>query len=326
MKPMQANPVTLEEIQSKRRCVGYAMEPKLDGWRCLASFDTQGRVTLVTRTGKDLTNKVPAIVDELERYYSVSFAPGTKLVLDGEIGFVDKMWGNWPIFDYATTCSVLGSGIGTALLKQEVVLKESNRRPTFWIFDVLHYSATSAGVPGGRDVYVDTMSPLYKRRHFLMHELLGPESLHPWYAFHDVGTLIRPVLNEAEFNERAYIEYVEAGGEGVMLKNPDAKYLEGKRPANHWYKLKKFETMDVVITGFQPAKEGKYEGLIGAVTFEGGKCSGMDDHTRELMTMSPTNYIGHVMEIRHFGQVGKDKEGYRHPQFIRMRPDKDPTY
>jgi hypothetical protein len=30
-----------------------------------------------------------------------------------------------------------------------------------------------------------------------------------------------------------------------------------------------------------------------------------------------------VMEIRHFGQVGKDQVGYRHPQFIRMRPDKD---
>jgi ATP-dependent DNA ligase len=120
----------------------------------------------------------------------------------------------------------------------------------------------------------------------------------------------------------------------MMFKNPLSLYHAGKRRANTWYKLKKFHTIDVQITGSTPG-QGKYSNVVGTVTFvdpesgRTGKCSGMSDLEREDFSdmLNPgvldPHWVGKWMEIRHFGLVGREEEGYRHPQFIRLRPDKD---
>lgn len=62
-----------------------------------------------------------------------------------------------------------------------------------------------------------------------------------------------------ENKEQFYRNIVANGGEGVILKRLDAPYVPGKRPANNWVKVKKYQTFDVVVTGFEPA-EMEYKG------------------------------------------------------------------
>lgn len=136
--------------------------------------------------------------------------------------------------------------------------------------------------------------------------------------------------NSHLWDEPQYLTYCENGGEGAILKNPLAPYRTGltrnERPTQTWYKIKKFDTVDVQITGFQ-AGQGKYTGLIGAIVFVNpvtgiiGKCSGMTDEQRIDFTQRSKagNMFGDWMEIRYFGlTVGTP----RHPQFVRLRPDR----
>ena len=52
-----------------------------------------------------------------------------------------------------------------------------------------------------------------------------------------------------------------------------------------------------------------------------GKCSGMTDGQRQLMSDHPERYIGRVIEI---GAMERTKDGkFRHPQFKMLRDDKD---
>ena len=117
------------------------------------------------------------------------------------------------------------------------------------------------------------------------------------------------------------------GGEGVVMKNIAAEYGE----SGSWIKAKKVVTLDVVVTGFTDAREGKtgkFLGQIGAVLvsvysstgelLEVGKVSGMDDETRAHMTENKKGWIGTVVEIA-CSEFAKDR--LFHPRFKRARPE-----
>lgn len=151
-----------------------------------------------------------------------------------------------------------------------------------------------------------------------------------------------------------HYDIVLNGGEGTMWKNINAKYKEGAKPANTWYKWKKEDTADVVIVGFTDGKQGKYFGQIGAVRYaeyltedeinalgikkkhvnhiykddtdyyliEIGQCSGMTDEQRLDFTNNQTKYIGEVMEVEY---MERTKRGaLQHPRFLQIRSDKQP--
>lgn len=351
--PMQANPVDpFDDGDRKAAQVknGYVMEPKLDGWRCIAQR-IDGKVDLFSRTGKSFTDKVPHIVAELEAWPTGVSGTGD-FVLDGELGYVDSIetlvtgtgdsdkftYVGWPIFDYNATARMLGSDPAEAVRKDEAEWVGNRRRIRFFVFDVLREPS----------VHITFIAPWGARRETLQQFMSARAG---------VATHTRMITCLSEWDEKVYEAYVLAGGEGVMLKNPNAGYTPTKRPANVWYKVKKFETMDVVIRPTNDPMlnfsipylegQGKYEGQVGAILFgayeeysgEGppiceppglqwkylGKCSGMDDVTRRDMTDNwEEKYAGKVIEIRYFGKIGRDTDGLRHPQFIRMRPDKDP--
>lgn len=64
---------------------------------------------------------------------------------------------------------------------------------------------------------------------------------------------------------------------------------------------------------------GKYDNQGNLVRL--GSCSGLSDELRRDMSLNPDKYIGEVMEI---SAMQKTKDGfYRHPQFLRLRPDKN---
>lgn len=305
--PMLANGLELDSPKYAKtweaiRNGNYVMEPKLDGMRMLLHFDSRGRLfEATTRSGRSVLDMLPqAWRDQLG-----DIAVPMDMVLDCEFGYQVDGWteGNACI-DFNKTMRVMGSGAEVAQAKALTI----DSVPTAFVFDVLQIA--------GEDY---TVKEWHIRRNIV-------DSL---YCTHSAWPGMTRTRLYSGWDEAIYENYVRLGGEGVMLKNVDSLYTEGARPAKHWYKVKKFQTADVVITGFQEG-QGKYTGMIGAVKFgvysngsltEIGQCSGMTDEVRESMTRREFKLVGHVMEIKYFGLTAGT---YRHPQFMRLRTDKLP--
>lgn len=298
-QPMLAAKLDLDKVDKYHN---YTMEVKLDGVRCLAIKEPNGRLTMWTRQGNEISNKLPYLRNQLR---SIAGA----YVLDGELGylqysdeFVDPTIPY--LIDFNKTMRVIGSGEVVAVEKQ--YLDHPTRRICFTVFDILQVG----NWPSWRD-------PQRKRRYGLFDVITK-------LAQDDIPD-IRLSYSWDGFDPEVHNKVLELGGEGTMLKNPDGIYHMGKRRANTWYKLKGFDTIDCKVIGYDPGK-GKYEGMVGAlvVTDPQGqeiRVSGMSDHERIAMTTAFEKYNGKMCEVKYFGRVGIDKDGYRHPQFLRMRPD-----
>lgn len=302
--PMLACPVDMDKID---RYAHYTMEVKLDGVRCVAIKDGS-TVTLWSRQGKELTYKLRHLREQL-------LCIRGDFVLDGEIGYVrterENIFDENIIYDmdFNATMRVIGSDPDEAERKHQNNIVAGMGKIQYVVFDIMH----KGNYPAYRLRQEDRRKGL---RDLL--ETLAPAA-------------VEDVKLSASFNgwtEGFYQKVVKEGGEGVIIKNPDAAYQFGKRRANTWYKVKKYESVDGVIIGFKLGT-GKYEHQIGALHVElpdGAHVyvSGMADAERAHMTQNfSTGYLGKHVEIRHFGKIGQAKDGYRHPQFLRMRPDLD---
>jgi len=295
IEPMLACPLDWDKIPTK--AMGYYMEPKLDGVRCVADMRNPSAPFLYSRGGKTLTEKVPKIVGDLQRMF-----PGC--IVDGELGYTNM---NTMSIDFNLTMRVLGSGVAEANRKHSEISRALNQVMTFNVFDLLWSSEQDmTGLPG---------ATRRKELDVLFNSNMGV-----------IWPLVHKVPMWDRFLESIYTGIVKRGGEGIILKNPNAPYHPGKRKANTWFKVKAFETIDAVVTGFTKG-QGKYDGLIGAIEYKAedgttGKCSGMEDAMRFTISHAPEVYIGRWFEMRYFGKVGRDDSGHRFPQFLRFRLDK----
>jgi len=150
--------------------------------------------------------------------------------------------------------------------------------------------------------------------------------------------LVSMPLKTFDCKKDFYDDIVASGGEGVVLKNIFSRYVQGKKPANMWVKAKKSDTFDCIITGFKPAKQGKYSGLIGSVELSQYKpmgpegdlieyrlftvchASGMTDDMRRHMTEFPEQYIGRVAVIEAAERL-PNSLSLRHPRIKYIRPE-----
>jgi DNA ligase-1 len=111
---------------------------------------------------------------------------------------------------------------------------------------------------------------------------------------------------------------VNDGWEGLMCVEPDSLYTPGKR-GNHIVKLKYRKTADLLCIGVEPG-EGKYKGMIGALTLKDSEGrvvsvgSGLNDTDRVLSN----KYIGRIIEIE-YEQI---LDTYIQPTFVCVRYDK----
>lgn len=321
----------------------YIAERKFDGVRMLSiggRFFSR-RISDVTGFPVEKTAQLPHLAAALQKY--------PLLILDGEI-YYDDMTSNEVI-------SITGS-----LPERAIALQEERGFLEYIVFDIL------------RDIDGNWLIdlPWKERRKILKNTWLDiVRKDEKAMEFIDISVVVEE--NKKEF----YQEVVASGGEGVILKNINGKYIPEKKPMWNWVKVKKHITDDVVIMGFKPpvkeytgkeldtwlywedpngnkrevvyTKEGisnaelvkfgfvpvtkfYFNNWIGAVKFgkydkdgnlvELGECSGLTDELRKDMSENPDKYIGQVMEIR---AMEKTRDGfYRHPQFSRMRPDKNP--
>jgi ATP-dependent DNA ligase len=94
------------------------------------------------------------------------------------------------------------------------------------------------------------------------------------------------------------------------------------RQRGHWIKVKPEETHDVLITGYTEGN-GKHSGRLGFVsTPRGAVGAGFTDSERESLwaEAKADRLIGQVIEVKCM-QFTPDAN-FRHPSFVRMRPDK----
>ena len=99
------------------------------------------------------------------------------------------------------------------------------------------------------------------------------------------GEYIR--FEELIFHEKEeyFRKIIEAGGEGIVLKDLDAPYFPGAR-SQSWLKLKRSNTVDAIIIGYDRGKEWDKKGLIGSVelgVFD--ECGDLAIHRKGLVSL-----------------------------------------
>lgn len=278
------------KIQGKK-----ILQPKLDGVRVLTVVDYESRtVVQYTRNGKILENFkhiTDYLLDNIDNF-------GRSYVLDGEIvsrSFQDLM--------------------KQVHRKDDVQAGDAR----LCLFDIL---------------------PLveFKQGKSVMGQRRRSEFLNNFKnIFADSGCI--EIIPQIEVNldefmgEIEYKDYnkkaIDDGFEGIMIKDPDAKY-ECKRSVA-WLKQKPFIEVSLAVTAVEEGT-GRNQGKLGALVCEGvddGKKivvnvgSGLTDDQREEFWVAKDSLIGQVVEVRADAatrsQDSEDLWSLRFPRFLRFR-------
>jgi len=126
---------------------------------------------------------------------------------------------------------------------------------------------------------------------------------------------------------------VSQGGEGVMLRDPDAPYYHSKHSGdrnNYLLKYKKTQTCELRIVGWNEGKS-KYEGMIGSFICESDdkrvkvSVAGITDSVR---MSNPDSWIGQIIEVAYFDWSRSNDRltiSLQHPRMKLVRDDKTET-
>ena len=133
-----------------------------------------------------------------------------------------------------------------------------------------------------------------------------------------------------EFNR----ETIDAGYEGIMIKDPESIYRTKRTDA--WLKVKPWITVDLQVIGFEPGKEdSKFKDTLGGLVCRGvdqGKLievtvgGGYSEELRDEIWASRNSVLGRTVEVK--GDVltkNRDSEAVwsvRFPVFVGFRNDK----
>ena len=133
-----------------------------------------------------------------------------------------------------------------------------------------------------------------------------------------------------EFNR----ETIDAGYEGIMIKDPESIYRTKRTDA--WLKVKPWITVDLEVIGFEPGKEdSKFKDTLGGLVCRGvdqGKLievtvgGGYSEELRDEIWASRDSVLGRMVEVK--GDVltkNRDSEdvwSVRFPVFVGFRNDK----
>jgi ATP-dependent DNA ligase len=116
---------------------------------------------------------------------------------------------------------------------------------------------------------------------------------------------------------------VKEGREGIMVKNPQSTYGQ----PSSWLKLKRFDTVDVFVTGIVDTKELRSTGIPRswsvAVYDDNGQVVELGNVGSTVERVDPRKVKkGSVVEVR-FQEVTRDRK-LRAPFILRIRHDKTP--
>jgi DNA ligase-1 len=272
------------------------VEPKLDGVRVVTVVDYESRtVTMYTRNGKELTN-FPHIVKAFEDNMD-NFA--RSYVFDGEV------------------VSETFQALMTQVHRKDNVDASDARLMLFDVVPLVEFKR-------GESVMGQRRRSIFLRENFSK-------------IFKDSGCI--DIISQREFDldvftdEIEFKDYnkamVEAGYEGIMIKDPNGKW-EGKRSVA-WLKQKPFIEVSLAVTSVEEGT-GRNVGKLGAVVCEGvddGKRimvnvgSGFTDEQRAEFWQAKDSLIGQVVEVRADAatrsQDSEEVYSLRFPRFLRFR-------
>ncbi|WP_255196008.1 ATP-dependent DNA ligase LigA [Halorarius litoreus] len=199
-----------------------AVETKYDGARVQVHVGDEVRI--FSRNMEDVTTALPEVVEFVEEHVDVP------TILDGEVVAVDDDGAPRPFQEV----------LKRFRRKHEVDRMREAVRVELRAFDCLHAD--------GEDLLDEPLTA----RHDRLQAVLDDE--------HAVSALL--VTTDAEEIAAHGTAALDAGHEGIMLKNPESTYSPGRRGKN-WLKRKPdVETLDCVVTGAEWG-EGRRAELFG---------------------------------------------------------------
>jgi DNA ligase-1 len=293
----------------------WILETKYDGIRLQIHIQKKPwKVTLYSRRLNDDTGSMPDVVDAIKKAWR-----GGDAIIEGEaVAFDPSMKKRLP---FQAVLQRFGRKHSVAKMVDEIPL-------VLYLFDVLY--------DDGKSLF----DVAQKERRAILAKLFEPTA--------KVQITDSKVTNKREVMDKFFQAAVKSGQEGIMVKDPDAVYVPGRRTDN-WMKLKPaFETLDVVIVGGIWGS-GRRKGLLSSliVAIRGSKDELLTvgkvgtgfseevlrDLTARLKPMIITE-LGHKVEIepkivievdfQDIQKTNRYRAGFvlRIPRFKRERPDK----
>jgi len=269
------------------------LEPKLDGVRAVTVVDVESRtVTMYTRNGKVLENFshiTDAILAQIDEL-------ARSYVLDGEVvsnSFQELM---------------------TQVHRKGDVQAQDARLMLFDVVPLVEFkSGQSVMGQRRRSNLLRSFAPIFEQTNCV--DIIPQKEVN-----------LDEFLGDIEYKDYNK-EMVAAGFEGIMIKDPDAKY-ECKRSTS-WLKQKPFIEVSLEIKDVEEGT-GRNVGKLGAFVCEGvddGKTikvnvgSGFTDGNRSEYWDGRTTVLGQVVEVR-ADAITQNQDGtysLRFPRFMRFR-------
>ena len=227
-------PTARDIIDKIGHCIA---QPKLDGFRLQIhlDFSKEKKIWFYSRNLQDMSNMFPDLVKVLHEL------PIETLIAEGEAIVYDDQTGSFVPFQ-ETVKRKRKHGIEEAAIEMPLKL---------FLFDILYLNGTQ----------------LLNKAHHTRRDILT--KLFSGHHEQVVSVIDEKHVETAQELENYFLENIQAGLEGLVVKKPDSHYQPGKRNFN-WIKLKRQEeghlddTLDCVILGYYFGK-GKRAGFgIGA--------------------------------------------------------------
>lgn len=298
-KPQYAVPVfecmlAHDGANHENKIVGKKLvEPKLDGVRAITVVNYESRtVTMFTRNGKELANFphiVKAFEDNLDNF-------ARSYMFDGEV------------------VSESFQTLMTQVHRKDNVQAQDARLMLFDVVPLFEFkSGKSVMGQRRRSQFLKEFKNIFKDS--------GCIEIIPQKEF-DLDVLTDEILFK-DYNR----EMVDAGYEGIMIKDPNAPY-ECKRSTS-WLKQKPFIEVSLTVRAHEEGT-GRNVGRLGALVCEGvddGKSisvnvgSGFTDAHRREYWESRDSLLGQIVEVR-ADAITQNQDGtysLRFPRFMRFR-------